>query len=674
MLALANIAYANDITLTAMPDSIDPEDEEAQERHEVLNPKNTATEINGLDYVMESRYRPQGKAFGRKWYDHIFLEGATGLEQVNMVSGWGYWPMATLRGSIGKQFHPWHTVRLAIDGGAALQRGTKKVFYKVGGRADYLFNISSYLNGYDPTRPFEVQAMLGAGIHYSKIKGIKKVFTPEAYAGLQFKIYAGPFANINIEPYIGITPDRYDFSGNRNWRNYDLFYGAQVSFTHYLTDNVRYAAKFDPDSLRMLRLSSETPWFLEAGMGMNMMSTHEQSFGKTMGHEVQMSLGKWMSPFFALRGTLFGRSSNIETSETEATTDMAAHTLDKHSTYWGARGELMINPFGFNGTKPWTQQNGLAILLGAEVGWLKMAYTEKIRRSKTLGADFGVHLWHRISNNLQVFVEPRYTLYVNNNEWKGNRMVKHINYHSGLSIDAGITMLLRKAEYLTDANGQRLHPDYSRRIVAGVMGGLPMVMNYGGVYQEGRNLNYDVEAFGEYKFDGYHGLRLSLGRMALSRPSLCKYYGVLVSGKELVASNHEGLWNRQFNIGRAMLDYTLSLTHLMSKTKGHAVETNFFVGAGVAWLMSQDNDIYSKEPAALNGEVTVLTTPEYEMPARFALNGGLSFEFHVSPRFSILAVPELMFIHKLNLPGFSQPKALNFRMIESLKLGIQYEF
>lgn len=670
LLIIANAALANDIKYTVLPDSIDPEDEEAQERPAALNPRNTATEVNGMDYVLEGRYVAPFKDFKEERLKNVFIFGSAGIHQIMPVKGWKFIPMANITLGAGKEVYPGHTVRLGADFGLALQRVTKSKLFQFGVKAEHLFNVTNYLNGYKATRPFEVSTLLGLGVHNSYLNWKDNVVVPELHAGMQFKIFAGPYADINIEPYIGITSDKMDHSKSRNWRNFDLFYGAQITLTHYLGNRMHYGVGGD-DTERSY-IDAGTPWFVGTGMGINFLGTKEQDFFNTKGHEFTASLGKWFAPFYGVRGSLFMRSSNIETEETHITAKDLTYNIDRHSTYYGGRLDLMINPLGFSRNFSWNAPFGVNLLVGAEAGWQKRCYVDNQRNTKSIGITAGAQLWTRISDNVQFYVEPRYSMNINNRKWKGTYFDKRINYLSGFTVDAGINVLLRAAERERDNEGNIIKTPMPRLLV-GVLGGLPMTMNYNGIYQEHRELNYDITVYGERRFDSYHGMRFSLARLALSRPALYDYYAINLNGKEISTTQEEGIWNRTFNLGLATLDYTLSLSNLFSGKAKRAVEVDAFVGTGLAFMLTQDASIYSSEPTVADGYINVYAD-KYKFNPNMAFDAGCKFEFHASDRLSIIAMPMVYFIHNLNMPGFSQQKFMKYRMVESLKFGLQYEF
>lgn len=83
--------------------------------------------------------------------------------------------------------------------------------------------MSSYFDGYAPTRPLDVSSVIGLGAQLSRQRyklGWRKSL--EGHFGIQFKFYTGPQAFITFEPYVGIGTDQMDVSETLNWRKYDF--------------------------------------------------------------------------------------------------------------------------------------------------------------------------------------------------------------------------------------------------------------------------------------------------------------------------------------------------------------------------------------------------------------------------------------------------------------------
>lgn len=247
----------------AIPDSIapDPEDEDYYLDTITKTPKRLATRRNVMDFSLESRYRPKHNEFTKKWYDHMYVKAGAGLMSFIPTSGnYKLNTLATVHGSLGKTLDIYNTMRLSLEYGSGYEKYSRSHFNAVRGSLEYLFNVSAFSRGYNPARPLEMQLLFGVGAYCTNVMHDSQPtrLSPEVHTGFQFKFLSGPYGHFTVEPYVGLTADKMDFSPD-NWRKYDVFYGVNLSIVHSFTNN--FSPKQRHDSLMY------NPWFFEAGMG-----------------------------------------------------------------------------------------------------------------------------------------------------------------------------------------------------------------------------------------------------------------------------------------------------------------------------------------------------------------------------------------------------------------------
>jgi len=146
------------------------DDDEAEGEKAVKTKQNKAEGLNALDYILERRYLGYGEEFTKKWDDHLFVEAGLGLEKMVAPSdNYRFNTLSAVHVGVGKQFDRYNSARLTFQGAWGYQQGKDRLFTKYGLRLDHLFSLSSYFNGFRPSRLMDISTILGVGVQYSKL-------------------------------------------------------------------------------------------------------------------------------------------------------------------------------------------------------------------------------------------------------------------------------------------------------------------------------------------------------------------------------------------------------------------------------------------------------------------------------------------------------------------------
>lgn len=644
-----------------IPDSLI--DEEAVDSS-LITRRNVATNFNYLDHILEGRYLAQGDQFTKKWNDHLFIEAGLGLEQIVAPSNsYSLTPFTYAKFAVGKQFNPKHSLRLSLHGAYAYQKKQEYFMYQVGAKLDHIFDMSSYFAGYDPTRRLSVSTVVGVGGARSQylLNNRKKDsgIAVEGHLGLQFKIFTGPQGYINIEPYAGISSDPIDISDKRNWRDYDAFYGANLTYVYYLRNNLSPEARAEYMVKRILKdeLTSDStlfswrkPLFVEMANSAHLLNAPELPSMQTLGLGYTVSLGAWLSPAIALRGSVasenvvfthtdvpmrFNDANNIH--QTQGTTDSQA------GNYLGLRAEALLNPLGFVRNYDWDSRFGLYVLGGLQVGKLwKRHYQENDISAYYQGYTGGFHFWARLSEGLQVFMEPR----IEHFEYHKPRNGKPANwrYHDNLwSVNVGMTVSTRTRKY-TDWKlwEERDQSQFMNKFVVGAGGGINYLQKRAQFVETGLKLGFNLYGFLEYHLNALHSVRLSAD--GVYHP--LKYY----SNK-----SDDPTPTRRYANAFISLDYQLNITNLLN---------------------AQDPDLRTFEAFAFVGPSIVsgidreqITTPQP------TVNLGAKLLYHVNRHLGIHITPTFYYVPKWIKSNFYDKQHLAaVTFIETLNAGVQYTF
>ncbi len=627
-------------------DTLDEVDLHAQRDTMTLPRRNLAKRpevINALDYVLDDRYHPEHHTYENHWYDHIYLGGGYGVERIMpQTSDFTFRTMSQVSLFVGKELDKKNSLRFNIGGGWGYQRETNHYLARVQARMDYLFNLSTHFVGYNPARRMEVSLLAGAGLNHSWMKDSDRLWSPEGRVGVQLKFFTGPLGTINIEPYVGIASDKIDVSGTRNWRGYDVFYGVGFNYSCFIADNLSEEARLqmlqsrlagdrmvDPQTLERWR----TPWFVEASVGAAMSSTDEMGLFETLGNQKTLSIGRWLSPVIGFRLSATSRSTKwleVETapsslpSATQQQSSLPPRAFN--SNYFGGRLEALLNPLGFLETFRWDNPWGAYLALGGGAGSLtKYSPEEEMSElSETYGV--GVHLWKRLSEDLQAFIEPRYSHNVYTTP-AGENGIRERHGDNNFGIDLGVTLLIRSKKfrdlYEMDETQHYTYRDV-RGLQGGLGGGMTLLQRRGG-YSTGSGVNWNGMAFLEYRFNHLHAARLHGDFLTLNGT------------------------DRQRLVFTA-LNYSVNLTNLCSgRFHSRAFELDGFIGPAVGLPLDGGSTMYG-----------------------FDL--GLKLSANVWKGLSAFLTPTVYFVGKEgSLPGISTMRLGSLQSMQTLTLGVQYK-
>lgn len=593
--------------------------------------RNVAAGFNSLDYLLEDRYLAHGDQFTKRWNDHLFIEAGLGAEHViSPTDDYKFTPITSAKFALGKQFNERNTVRLSAFGGFAYQKEENYYMVKLGGKLDHMFDLSSYFNGYDPTRRLSVSTLLGAGVVYSKFAAnsgnkYSSGAAFEGHMGLQFKLFTGPQGYVNFEPYVGVATDAMDVSEQRNWRKYDGFYGANLTYVYYLHNNLSPEARERYLTKRKLRdditadsilYSWQTPLFVEVGNSVHMPRSSSSAGSLGMGKHV--SVGKWLSPAIALRAAV---------GQEDVTND---------ADYLTGRVEALFNPFGLVRHYNWDSRFGAYALLGLEVG--KVQKEQSHIDNFMQGYTAGVHLWARLAEGLHFFVEPRFEHLIyhqaNSTDTGNNRFGDDLT-----SISFGFSVNTRTRKFEDWGIYEELdHIQFMNKLVVGAGGGLTLLPTKTQP-EDKMKFGYGGQVFAEYHLNDVHAARLS-GEM-IRHPQSILRAGAVETVNDWTAF--------------ASLDYMLCLTNLLNGTNpdGRNFDAFVFAGPSMAFTMSGDQKLKPKFT--------------YNLGAKLLYKLNRHVGIHLTPTFYGVSenVRTALYQH-LNLGKIS--------LLETLAIGAQYTF
>lgn len=653
-------------------DTIDEEDLQAMRDTMQMSRRNLAKEGNALnlqDYVVKDTYTPTHHSFAKAWYEHIYVGGSLGIEQfVPRVDDYKYRFLSNISLYVGKQLNRTNSLRLGLGYGWGYEKTDNSYLNRITAKLDYLYNLSTHFQGYNPARPVEISLMAGAGLSFSHLSSDNHGVAPEVHAGLQFKFYTGPLGTINLEPYIGLATDKIDLSGSRNWRRYDIFYGLNLNYSFFLDDNLSDEARL---KILQARLADErminaytlekwrTPWFIEYSMGMAMTSSDYLDFSKTMGNQTSVAVGRWLSPAIGFR--LMANSRSTKWLEEEHG-DTKINTYNFNNNYISANIEALVNPFGFFRNFKWNAPYGAYLTFGYGIGLLRKHTYEGVSNIRSEAYNVGVHLWAGVTDNMQVFIEPRYGRNVYKWHEPGSTAYDFMGDNT-FSINAGITMLIRSQKYKNPAEMDDTQ-NYTYRNIRGFRVGV----DFGAlILQKEREwftrngvMHYSIRPWMEYRFNHLHSVRLMADFLRTNK-------NIMPEPPTLIRSKTTYLIISP--------NYQISLTNLLAgRLVGRRLEVEGFIGPSFCIPVKKDDSdrvVYRRLPSM--GEWH-LSKDDYEKSFTAGANLGFKISYHIWNGISATFTPTIYFLR--NYPDYDGFRTLGiggFKMMQTVSLGVQYK-
>jgi len=636
---------------------------------------------NALDDVMEGRYIPKGETFSKKnrWLRNMFIQGGIGGEMISPPdNSWEISPMISGQLGIGMDFSKLHSLRLMFHASTGYLRTEEQTFTKLGAKLDYMYNLSSYFAGYSPSRFFGLSAIVGAGMQRSQMAD-QSAMTFEGHVGAQLRFYTGPRAYISIEPYVGIGGDKMDLSGTRNWREADVFYGANINLVYYLGNNLSPESKERLINRRNNRnqLSADSlleswqkPWFAQITNGISMMDSPNISQGSTMGPELSVSIGRWLSPVVGLRGTVYTRS-NVwrETPTTDAEGNITSAKISEQNITNGVRMEAILNPLGFLKSFYWDAPFGFYLAAGAEYGWVEKNQSTPLS-CNMFGWGGGINLWYQFEHGMKVFLEPRYMHYeyripYTNNDWYKRYSDNYITVNLGLAVelrdDKRFYIHNYEDEYVTNK---------LRKIRVGLAGGTHF-MQIKQNYSTGGGLGYNGLLFGEYHFDRLKSARLGVEFVSLKRTSLTDYidYNMDYPDQGNAPVERRGLWNHEYMFLLISPGAQIDLNYATRRYHPQRYRLYLFAGPTMTYVLKYTRQLSELE--RLKQHHVVEPVDADKVGLGFGGHLGLKLTCNISQRISAFLQPTVYFLGNTKMPGIDFTK---IKLLETINLGAQYSF
>lgn len=243
---------------------------------------------NVLDHIRVKRYRPADSlfvdtAFAKNIYFSVF--GAGEIPHLRDITSYRSFSPG-IGFQIGKQWDKFNLVRFSFSYMKGRQQAGKGMMInnRMDLKADYLFDMTSYLMGYRPGRIGSIHTVAGLGFTYVP-DGVHR-YEPHFQTGLHFRYHAGDHLYLFAEPLMMLYPSADNVTPMRNsllaWSP-RLEIGASYNFTAHPVSLNPYKNQSWMDQV-----------FIQGGAGATFMATAlKGNASPSKGGTAFVNLGKW---------------------------------------------------------------------------------------------------------------------------------------------------------------------------------------------------------------------------------------------------------------------------------------------------------------------------------------------------------------------------------------------
>ena len=481
-------------------------------------------------------------------------------------------------------------------------------------RLAYMLNVNNFLQGYNPNRRFNLWLIGGPALTWivsennNFVEGQNATYKPLRDIELSTSrsgrvspaVSMSMMASMAVAKDVDVTAEvmgQYNFVHATNPGSNPIMNNLKYGFTV----GGRYYIK--PFKLNILDEFKSQPWHsgwqLEGSYGWALPMDTKNAF-RSSGSAMYASLGYWFNSLLGARLGIGGNQTywteNSVSAVKEPVSGVTVHapyTVYKSQTAVGGRMELMLNPLNLlksrreaEAAPRWDMNMSLGMNFG---GILKVQGMSR----GYVGFTGAVSALYRLSNIVQLYVEPRYDSYsynVYNKEIMSNESFSDRMFT--VSVGARISRPVQQTEDTED-----------KELLAGAHRGWWTAVSLGGskmmqtlrVSSGGTTLNPSFALSAGYDFTRLHGMSLQLSTDIHSRQRPGQPYSVRSYGLE---RNYTGMVDSRYSMMDVRLMYMLNMTNLWTgQDRRNALDVYLQFGPSVSTILSESNRLADGELA-----------------------------------------------------------------------------
>ncbi len=353
---------------------------------------NAQEAIDGIKYVLQDRPALDTLP-GNKFKDNMFLEMSTGIHYFATPGNKGEHnaPGYEVAIAAGKWFDLVNGMRLGAKFSTAKYKGNENIRTKSASiYADYVYNLSSYLGGYNPYRVFNLSPFAGLSLGTSMENGNQSLVS-SLRLGLNGAFRVSRGVSIFVEPMLQTYTD--NFTPSENWRGVDFVPTVMLGLKFETVPQVyrTYCDEFYKDNGPFSNL------FVSAAAGAASLpgialGSYESRY--KISPTGRLSIGNWFNPYSGLRMSVGADFSSQNAVHAVNPFVQADYMFNLSSLFEGHNINRIFSIYGIAG-------------LNYKFADTKKAMLSEDSEKDYVGLGLGMQGSFRLSNKFRLFIEPR---------------------------------------------------------------------------------------------------------------------------------------------------------------------------------------------------------------------------------------------------------------------------
>lgn len=605
-----------------------------------------------------------------KFYDHMTIGAVWHYDKIHERVQQGYGAALNYGVFVEKELNKNHALRLLFYEGSyqQLEKSIRMNKYQL--ELMHSFNWTRFFGGYNPYRKVEAVTSLGLGAYYSERLDKKEVGPMFIISG-GARMQLSPLFMLGIEPYVALAGDGVDHSGGKNYRKYDVLYGTDVSLSYTFHNEL---SKEEQKGFR-----GNT--FVDFGIGAQFepytgfhLQPNVLPFLSTVGPQLKLGVGYWISPALAVRVSGNLSSSNWDNVHLEANkvTNHPAHDIRMKNVLVNGRFDLLFSPYRFFSGRT---DNHLDV--NAVVGWeygrmIKTSYNPTdLLKTYYDGFSGGLQLRYNYDKYTALYLEPRITLANYNIPYAPPYQFYVDRYRDYLfSMMAGFEFSANEYRFLSRRNQpSKFNPNFSLSLQGGPSY-LFVTKEYAGDFY----MDYSMGIAGEMQLSPYSGVRIMADYSQLSNRDAYNYKQRIMVGSQPLVSD-TALCTGRYGFANISADYVFNIGTLL---QGYNAANRWGVALAIGPVYSQRvslKTIIAEEEKLweYRSEGAIATAPEvdHSRSSDYALGAqvGIPVSYHVGSHLDILFEPRARFFSRGYIDG---TRSGGLSKVLNAQLGLRY--
>ena len=606
----------------------------------------------------------------KKYYDHLSVGVVWHYDKIHERISQGYSAALNYGLFVEKELNKLHALRLLFYEGAYQQYARSIRMNKFQMELLHSFNWTRFFGGYNPYRKFEAVTNLGLGAFYSRRLNESEI-GPMFIMGAGMRLQLSPLFILGLEPYVALAGDGIDHSGSLNYRKYDVLYGTDVSLSY----------TFHNELSKEERQSYHGNTFVDLGLGVQFepyTSFHVQSnalpFFATVGPQLKLGIGHWVSSGLAIRATANLSSSNWGNAHLEADkqTNHPTYDIRLKNVLSNGRFDMLFSPYRFFAGRE-DNRFDINAIVGWEYGWMiKTAYNPaNLLRTYYNGFSGGLQLRYGYDKHTALYLEPRITLANYTIPYAAPYQEYVDRYRDYMfSMSAGLEFAANEHCFLRREKQPSIFSPHLSLSLQGGPSYLFVTKQYAGDFY----MDYSAGLAGEMQVTPYSGARVMADYSQLSNRDIYRYTQQMIIGNNALLTD-TALCTGKYGFVNVAADYIFDLGTLL---QGYSEYNKWDVALALGPVYSQrvrEKAIISKDEMLweFRGENPVATVPVVDHSRvrehSLGVQLGIPVSYHINSHLDVLFEPRARFFPS---DYIDQVHSQGLTKILMAQLGLRY--